>query len=275
MRNEKPTTPDSFADMFFPERGVHDGISMNDMPPGFTPDGENVRVYEALTGRGRGGSRAGLGKFIPEQHSGEYEIQHLTSIVTVSTAMLGWSFNGEDQSFPGTYGGIGFLEQIDGGNFGFPGMGGGGYQPNLLAESRLVTMGAKNPVTGVVVISTGTRRTVEWPAGSDPVTVWAINQDGRSGDYLAFEDLTLHTNPPGAVGDGVVATTQFSLTDPPAGVHGVAEFSVFSLVPRTVDYYATNNAIAGESFTSRVPIRIRFTPAKLTMITSAETAFTG
>ena len=258
--------PAALVPMFFPGKGINDSVSLNDMTPGFAPEAENVRLFEALTGRGRGGSRPGIDQFIPEKHSGTHEIQHITQIVTVNAANLGWSFDGQDQGFPGVYGGIGFYDDLAVGDFGFPGIGGGGYPPNPNVESRILTMGTRDLTTDVITMSTGTRRTVEWPAGVDPIMVRITNQDGRSGDYLGFEEVTLHTAPSGAVGDGTSETTQFDVDDPPIGVHGLAEFSVFSLVPGTIDYYGTNSVIAGVTFTSRVAHRIRFTPYKLTLV---------
>lgn len=266
MENTKPTTPDSFADMFFPGKGINDSVSMNEVPPGFTSLGENVFLFEALTGRARGGSRFGISKLIGDQHSGDHEIQHLNYIVTVSASMIGWAFDGADQGFPGVYGGIGFLEQIDGGTPGAPGFGGGGYQPFPNMPSRILTMGARNLVTGAIVMSVGTRRTVEWPAGTAPIRIRCYDQDGRTGEYKAFETIGFHTTPSGNVGDGETAATQFALDDPPVGVHGLAEISVNSMIPGYIDYYATHDGfvVPPLHFVSRVPIRVRYTPYKLT-----------
>jgi hypothetical protein len=47
-----------------------------------TPVGVNVRGYEPLSQRRRGGSRAGLSQYIPQQMNGQYLVQCLGQFVT-------------------------------------------------------------------------------------------------------------------------------------------------------------------------------------------------
>lgn len=258
---------------------MHDSVSLNDMPPGFTPIAENVRFYEPLTFRGRGGSRPGIDKFIPEQHSGLHEIQHLAEIVTVDGSAVGWAFNGQDQAFPGLYGGIGFLEQIPGGQFGgFPGSGGGGYQPNN-AVSRIITMGYRihysdgsesifTPSPDPNVSNTQNKK-IEWPAGPDPVYVRVFDQDARQvaehlPGYQSNEIVEIITDPKGGPGDGTTGGTQFGLDTPPLGM---AEFAVSSALPQTVTYIGVHVGFIAPMvrFFSINTLTIRFTPEKLTL----------
>lgn len=67
-----PAQPETFADIRFPLAGI-DSSDRYDSPPSkssplgvskTTQVGVNVRSFESLTGRGRGGSRAGLVKYI-------------------------------------------------------------------------------------------------------------------------------------------------------------------------------------------------------------------
>ncbi len=78
--------------------------------PGTCEIADNVVFFDPSTGRGRGAARSGLSKWIPEQVSGDHEIQHIGAIVTVSGEMIDWSFDGPEQRFPGIYIGIGFID---------------------------------------------------------------------------------------------------------------------------------------------------------------------
>lgn len=77
---------DSFADMPFPVRGVDQSNAFGDQTPGTTIEGTNVRVFEPMTGRGRGGSRPGLAKLISTALPGE--IQCLNTVVDVRSEAL-------------------------------------------------------------------------------------------------------------------------------------------------------------------------------------------
>ena len=58
---------DTLLDVWFPEKGIDLSVPFGQQAPGTTPDCLNVRLKEPLTGRKRGGTRAGLAKFIEEQ----------------------------------------------------------------------------------------------------------------------------------------------------------------------------------------------------------------
>ncbi len=90
-----PTQGDeSFVDLHFPSAGVDISAAFSAQPNRPVQGGVyarttvaavNVRGYEALTQRCRGGSRPGLSKYIPVLVA-DFIIQELTTIVTVSQA---------------------------------------------------------------------------------------------------------------------------------------------------------------------------------------------
>lgn len=47
----------------FPFKGFHKGASASTQPPNTTPDSQNVRVFDSLDNRGRGGQRPGVDKW--------------------------------------------------------------------------------------------------------------------------------------------------------------------------------------------------------------------
>lgn len=76
------TAQESFADLAFPQKGIDLSEGFNSQLPGSTPIAVNVRLFEAMTERARGGSRAGLAKYIAAQlPPGAHLIQHLNVIV--------------------------------------------------------------------------------------------------------------------------------------------------------------------------------------------------
>jgi len=55
------------AELYFPTKGIHKGIRPGAQPEGTSPDLNNVRPYDVLDNRLRGGQRPGLAKLYPEQ----------------------------------------------------------------------------------------------------------------------------------------------------------------------------------------------------------------
>lgn len=80
---------ESLTEMLFPLRGIDVACVFDQQPPDSTPVGLNVRAYESLTERARGGSRPGLSRYINAQVSGSNKIQHLTYIVDPQAVALG------------------------------------------------------------------------------------------------------------------------------------------------------------------------------------------
>lgn len=62
---KKAPNNDSFADLQFPLSGIDLTTEFEEQRTGTTQEGVNVRAFEPITNRGRGGQRAGLGKYIP------------------------------------------------------------------------------------------------------------------------------------------------------------------------------------------------------------------
>jgi hypothetical protein len=81
---------EKYRSLQFPKLGIDVSQPAFDQRPGTTPLGINVRAYDGLTDRLRGGSRFGLAPFLGAgstvQVSGTNRIQSLSSIVTASMA---------------------------------------------------------------------------------------------------------------------------------------------------------------------------------------------
>lgn len=65
----------------FPVAGIDLSSEYGRQPPMTTPEASNVRGFDTLAERGRGGSRPGLTKFIDSTVNGVHVIQHLTVLV--------------------------------------------------------------------------------------------------------------------------------------------------------------------------------------------------
>ncbi len=74
---------ESFVDLRFPLKGVDVSQGFGMQQPGTTPIGQNVRAYDTLTLRARGGSRPGLTRYINAQVNGTNVIQELNYVVGV------------------------------------------------------------------------------------------------------------------------------------------------------------------------------------------------
>jgi hypothetical protein len=87
--NKPIAAPEQLADMPFPLSGLDLSVEYERQTPGSTPIGLNVRGFEPLTMRQRGGSRPGLSQYIPEQ-VGDVKsvIQHLNFVVDPTEAAV-------------------------------------------------------------------------------------------------------------------------------------------------------------------------------------------
>ncbi len=92
---------ETLAEMTFPLQGLNVATVYDQQPPGTAPVGLNVRSYEALTSRARGGSRPGLSQYIPAQVDGAFKIQHLAVIVDPQAEALPGGTPPGDQAGPG------------------------------------------------------------------------------------------------------------------------------------------------------------------------------
>ncbi len=108
----KDKNQDQYSELQFPLNGLYLATENETPPPNTTPVGSNVRTFETLTGRGRGGSRPGLKQYIPDQLIPGVKVQHLAVIIDPQSAALFGGF-GDNSNAPG--------RNLDGGV--------GGYQP--------------------------------------------------------------------------------------------------------------------------------------------------
>jgi len=123
-RSQQVGVPEQYASMDFPLNGLDLTTEFELQRPGTTPVGKNVRAYEALTQRGRGGSRPGLVKYLPQQVSGPHLIQHLNYLVDPSADALMTQFDPLDGQIATVGVGLGFVPFSPSGfYFGFPNFG--------------------------------------------------------------------------------------------------------------------------------------------------------
>lgn len=66
--------------LIFPVKGIHDGVGYDLQPPGSTSDAVNVRPFDALKTRLRGGRRPGLSKYLATQVNGNNPIQAMAKL---------------------------------------------------------------------------------------------------------------------------------------------------------------------------------------------------
>ncbi len=171
----KDKNQDQYSELQFPLNGLYLATENETPPPNTTPVGSNVRTFETLTGRGRGGSRPGLKQYIPDQLIPGVKVQHLAVIIDPQSAALFGGF-GDNSSDPG--------RNADGGS--------GGYPPvrwhdqagrvSLVSFRRdLITITANNQtkVYGTVFTFTGTEFT---QSGSvlDPVATVTLTSTGSA-----------------------------------------------------------------------------------------------
>ena len=80
----QPVQPqESFQELTFPVSGIDSSQEFDRQPPQTTIDGLNVRAFESMTQRGRGGSRPGLTPYIPDKGL-PGSVQSLNFVVMVS-----------------------------------------------------------------------------------------------------------------------------------------------------------------------------------------------
>lgn len=93
-----PDGREKFAVIRFPLYGTDVSMELENQRAGTTPIGANVRAFEALTQRGRGGSRPGLRKFVAGPvavipPSNPQAIQNLTVVVDPFGQLMPFPFN--------------------------------------------------------------------------------------------------------------------------------------------------------------------------------------
>ncbi|MGE3778337.1 MAG: hypothetical protein AB7F89_14215, partial [Pirellulaceae bacterium] len=209
--------PDKFLPLKFPFRGVDVSQETLTQPPDTSPVGQNVRAYDAGQDRRRGGSRAGISRFIDDQVSGENLIQFLGTIVTTTDEAMGWAFEGRDFGFTGVYGSIGFITGISGAGGEIEVNGGGGYQSNLSYNKPKFHLELE---ASAAIESVGAAATI---------TARFKDESGDPPDWEPDERrvVELRTTPTGSDGDLVQAGTNFA---------GVATFNVANASVEDVVY---------------------------------------
>jgi hypothetical protein len=207
---------EQFFDIGWPFGGLDKRYGVAEQDRRTTILGNNVRTFDPLAQRGRGGSRPGISKWLEEQCA-DGVIQHLNTIVTTDAEALGWSFNGQDFGFTGVYGGIGFVSGIGGLGGEIEVNGGGGYMETLSYNERRyhLEMSASSAEGDV----------------GETVSVSATfyDQDGIEANFTVetSREVLLMTSPRGRSGDGATLVTS-----------GVATFNVSEASERTVTYRA-------------------------------------
>ncbi len=78
------------VDLQFPVGGLNKRYAYQSQPPYTTPDCLNVRPFETIEGRARGGSRPGLGKAMYEQLGSGNPIRLLTGVSTIQNDVLSY-----------------------------------------------------------------------------------------------------------------------------------------------------------------------------------------
>ncbi len=108
----KDKNQDQYSELQFPLNGLYLATENETPPPNTTPVGSNVRTFETLTGRGRGGSRPGLKQYIPDQLIPGVKVQHLAVIIDPQAAGLFGGVGSDSTTDP--------ARNLDGGSGGFP-----------------------------------------------------------------------------------------------------------------------------------------------------------
>lgn len=208
-------------DIDFPLHGLAVDAPLSEQQPGTTLIGTNVRFHEAMTARGRGGSRPGISRLINEQVSGENAIQGLGFVVRTDGNALAWEFEGDDFSLTGLYLDVDLISPGPGDDE--PTGGGGGFQPS---ES----FGNDARVRASMAISHTTRPLEE----EVEITVTVVDDSSAP---LGLKRVVLRTSPGGADGDRGSAIS--SLVD------GTATFTVSQEEAGEVVYIASVETLAG------------------------------
>lgn len=78
-----------FNDLFFPTRGLDLSTAYSAPRKGTTTVGQNVRAFDQRADRMRGGSRAGLTKYVSSTVAGAFQIQDLALVPYIASASVG------------------------------------------------------------------------------------------------------------------------------------------------------------------------------------------
>lgn len=131
---------DQFEDLMFPINGIDRSMEFELQPERTTPLGMNVRGFESETQRQRGGSRAGLIEYIPEQLGDvSAAVQHMNTVTFITDA--GSLLTGDDTAAGGS---DAYMADPSSNNFG-PGGGYGIVVGPITISGGVVTAGIAPP----------------------------------------------------------------------------------------------------------------------------------
>lgn len=256
-RKQLPQSDEQLVDLTFPLSGIDVSTEFELQPQNTTPKGQNVRTYEALTQRGRGGVRPGLGRYIAQQPSGSNLLQDLNSVTIVLDSALMTGFDPFNAPLAIEAVGVGFVPYIGGQPLVFPQVtfgplpptqggqldpstnntigrgvriGGSGIQLNKNVGTRISTLSGTLTASQTNVPNDGTTATI-----TATIKFGGVPQGGKT--------VVLSTSPSGRVGDGVSAVTnglgqaQWTVSDmnpPEAVTYSAVDTSDMFTIPQTV-----------------------------------------
>ena len=138
--------------VIFPLAGLETSCEFSRQPNDTAAAGTNVRTYEVVSDRGRGGSRCGLSRYANQRVNGVSPVQHVNILVDPQQPSL----NAPTQTTPGDGSDepTGLPRVIDPStngtlirNFGrYVPSGGAGQRPSIVAGSTMVTLTRNGPV---------------------------------------------------------------------------------------------------------------------------------
>lgn len=168
--------------VIFPVAGLDVTCEFGRQPVDTTPDAENVRTYDAIASRARGGGRIGLSRFIDETVNGDAVIQHLAVLVDPQNPALNSDDDTELVADPSTNN----LSERN------PGrtvrQGGSGRQPNRTRPNNITFVQKTNALLGTV--STPQTFTLDVnPNVGDLIVVFVVLEKVSSGSSPTVADV--------------------------------------------------------------------------------------
>ncbi len=232
----KDKNQDQYSELQFPLNGLYLATENETPPPNTTPVGSNVRTFETLTGRGRGGSRPGLKQYIPDQLIPGVKVQHLAVIIDPQAAALFGGF-GDNSNAPG--------RNADGGSGGYQPVRGHNQPGRVVLTSRdLITITANNQtkVYDTVFTFAGTEFT---QSGSvlDPVATVTLTSTG-SGRFAHVLGSPYPIIPSHPVGTNL-QNYRFRFVN-----------GAMTVTPAPIAFVTSQKTIFGDDFLTFNPVRI-------------------
>jgi hypothetical protein len=208
--------PESMQELLFPLLGINLSMEFELQPQGTCAVGSNVRGYEPLTSRARGGSRPGLSKYINQQVSGPNKIQHLNYVVDPdASALITSNDPAADTTIPGNI-----------------------FVPDPSTNNNAAGLGSRNGSGGTVRSVRGggsgvqPNRTKYTPYTVTPPTGYAYSVQIRIFQVTdALNSVILAPLAPGVVGSGFSGFTDTGLANGFWRINAVTQSQATSMVP--------------------------------------------